>query len=184
MKFTKFERFTHPAAVVGYLMLFLLLLSCSVKPAKGNLATLTYPEGAPNAYQLDAVAFPLTLTNGQSVTFPANGTNSLDLTLRQDHGLSVFVQVASTNVNSAGTILGYDTTPDGTTYTTTRPLQLTVPGNFVGTNVYWLTNWSALQVNNFRQIQLTLATNQLVGGGVSNAVVIQKVWYSYSANQP
>jgi hypothetical protein len=150
--------------------------------ADAQPVTFTYPEGGPNAYVLDPAAFPLTLTNGQSVTFPADGTNSLAQSVRQDHGLSVFVTVASTNALSDSTILGFDTTPDGITFTTTHPLLLTVPGNFVGTNTYWLTNWPSTQINNLRQIQLTLATNQLVGGGVSNAVVIKKFWYSYSVN--
>ena len=168
----------------AFLIIVVLLALLFAPLSHAALATLTYPEGAPNAYQLDVYAFPLTLTNGQAVTFPANGTNSLDLTIRQDHGLSLFAQVVSTNVNSAPTTLGFDTTPDGTVYTTTRPLIATVPGGFVGTNVYWLTNWTSAQVNNFRQMQLTLASNNVVGGGVSNAVVVQKFWYSYSANQP
>jgi hypothetical protein len=181
-------KFKNPFGILEWLaalcMIAVLLALLFAPRAHATLATLTYPEGAPNSAPLDTYAFPLTLTNGQAVTFPANGTNSLDQTIRQDHGLSVFVQVVSTNINSAPTVLGFDVTPDGVSYTANHPLQATVPGGFVGTNIYWLTNWTSLQVNNFRQIQLTFATNNLVGGGVSNAVVVQKFWYSYSANQP
>ena len=153
------------------------------KPAEAQpTSPQVYPSAAPNFYRLDTNAISsLTLTNGQAVTFPGDGTNSLEISVRQDHGLSMFVQVVSTNALSSAVKLGWDLSYDGniTNGTTTGPLTWTLPANFVGTNTYW-TNFPASFLNNIRTLQLTSATNSLVGGGNTNTVRVTKLAYSYS----
>jgi Tfp pilus assembly protein PilE len=154
------------------------LLALCALPAWSQPTTLTYANGAPNFVTPDTNAFPLTLAASAGTNYTANGTNSLDKTLRQDHGVSAFVTVISTNASATTVTLGWDVTEDGTSYTTTRPIQWAVPANFVGTNTYW-TNWSSLQVNNLRQMQLTLATNNS-----AYTVKLINFQYSQSGNQP
>ena len=93
----------------------------------------------------------------------------------------MFVQVVSTNALSSAVKLGWDLSYDGniTNGTTTGPLTWTLPANFVGTNTYW-TNFPASFLNNIRTLQLTSATNSLVGGGNTNTVRVTKLAYSYS----
>lgn len=161
---------------------------CSFSELHAQPTTLA-PVGVqtPNNFTSDTIATPLTLTNGQSVTFTAGGTNSLAKTIRQDHGISVFVTVISTNTLSVGTLLGWDITPDGIIFTANHPFQMFVPSNFIGTNTYW-TNWPATTANNFRKIQLDQATNSILGaagaaGSNTNTVKII-VGYSQSAAAP
>lgn len=144
----------------------------------------------PNFYRQDTNATPFTLTNGGAATFAANSTNSYEQVVKQNNGLSVFVQVISSNSLAGNGTLGWDVTPDGSTYTTTEPLKFTFPqantsnnvaqvSGLLATNLYW-TNWPASTLNNVRDIQLTTATNALVGGGPTTNSCTYKVWYSYS----
>ena len=154
-----------------------------VAAVHADSTTLTYPTGSPNFNTPDTLAIPLVLTNGAGAAFPANGTNSLEKAVRQDHGLSVFVTVVTTNASAAGQTLGWDTTPDGALYTTTQPLKWTLPANGAGTNSYW-TNWPATVLNNVRGLQLTTATNAAVGTGNTNTARITALIYSQSGNAP
>ena len=154
------------------------LLAASALPAWAD-TPLTYPTGAPNFMTPDTNGFPLLLAANTTTNFPANGTNSLEKYVRQDHGLSVFVTVISTNAGGTTETLGWDVTGDGTVYTANHPLTFAVPANFVGTNTYW-TNWPATVLSNVRQIQLTTATNALVGGGPTTNSATYYLRYSYS----
>ena len=176
MKFNKWKQIT--VLVMAAAALAVTQLSAMADPT-----ALTYPTGSPNFSTPDTNAIPLVLTNGAGVTFPANGTNSLEKAVRQDHGLSVFVTVVTTNAAVGGQTLGWDTSPDGTLYTTTQPLKWTLPANGAGTNTYW-TNWPAAQLNNVRDIQLTTVTNAAVGTGNTNTATITKLIYSQSGNLP
>jgi Tfp pilus assembly protein PilE len=164
--------------LTGLLLVCLIisLLALCAMPAWSQPTALNYANNAPNTVSLDTNAFPLTLAASVGTNYTANGTNSLDKTIRQDHGLSAFVTVISTNASATTVTLGWDVTGDGMSYTTTRPLQWTVPSNFVGTNTYW-TNWPNTTLNNLRQMQLTLATNNS-----AYTVKLVNLQYSQSSN--
>jgi len=169
---------------VFFLLTFLLLLAAFLLPqvkAQGVPGTTPYQ---PNFYRTDTNASPLTLTNGGAAVFPANGTNSIEQTVKQNTGLSVFVTVISSNSVGGTGKVGWDVTYDGTVYTTTQPLSFSFPTaaavtGTLATNTYW-TNWPAATLNNVRQIQWTTATNALVGGGPTTNTVKYTVTYSYS----
>jgi hypothetical protein len=188
MHLKKDKRFTFSLFGLLLVLAIIALLSACFTPTQAQLTPTTYPDGAPNFNTPDNFATPLTLTNGQAVAFPANGTNSLEKVIRQDHGLSVFVTVISSNGIGGNDTLTWDVTPDSTVYTTTHPFSWTFPTAAsapatLTTNVYW-TNWPAAVLNNVRGIQLTGATNALVGGGPTTNSVTLKLSYSQSGNQP
>ena len=167
--------------LLAFLLLAALLLLPVPAQAQGVPGTTPYQ---PNFYRTDTNASPLTLTNGGAAVFPQNGTNSIEQTVKQNTGLSVFVTVISSNSVGGTGKVGFDVTPDGTVYTTTQPLSLSFPTaaavtGTLATNVYW-TNWPAATLNNVRQIQWTTATNALVGGGPTTNTVKYSVTYSYS----
>lgn len=148
-----------------------------------------YQTGSPNFYQDDTNAFTLTLTNGQGSLLAGK-----KLTLRQEHGLSLFVTVISSNPLAGNGKIGLDVTSDNTSYTTTQPLAFTFPNanysngvaqaaGVLTTNVYW-TNFPPAVLNNVRGVQATLATNTLVGGGPTTNSVQYKLRYSYSISPP
>ena len=171
-----------PSILLGVVLACLAALALEDVNQPAEATGQVYPSAAPNFYRLDTNAISaLTLTNGANVTFPPDGTNSLEISIRQDHGLSVFVQVISTNALSVAETLHWDTSFDGniTNGTTTGPIAFTVPANFVGTNEYW-TNFPASYLNNISTIQLTSCTNAAVGGGNTNTVRIGRLAYSYS----
>ena len=176
--------FEHRKSIVslGALLLALLAVLALWKTPKAQADP--YSVYQPNFYRQDTNATPLTLTNGQAKVFPANGTNSYEQTVRPNTGLSVFVTVVSSNSVGGTGKLGWDVTPDGNSYTTTQPLTFTFPTaaavtGALSTNTYW-TNWPATVLNNVRQIQLTTATNALVGGGPTTNSATYYLWYSYN----
>ena len=163
----------------------LILVICIL----GLLAAIATPARAqvnqPNFIRSDTNAFPLLLTNGAAKTFTAGGTNSYKLTLKQNTGLSVFVTVISSNPAAGNVGLGWDLAGDTNTITTTQPLKFLVPAaaattGTLCTNVYW-TNWPASVLSNVRYLQLTTATNALVGGGPTTNSVSLQLKYSYSS---
>lgn len=155
------------------------ILAVMLLPAMAQSTPYSLAPQQPNFYRQDTTEFPLTLANAGAAAWSFGATNSLKLTVRQDHGLSLFVRVASTNSTSSGVVAGFDVSPDGTNGTTTEPLQWTLPTGYIGTNVYW-TNLSPDYLNNVRAIQLTTLTNKAVGSGNTNSVQILNFWYSYS----
>ena len=177
----KFENRKSIVSLAALLMAALAILALwEILPAQAD----TFSVYQPNFYRQDTNATPLTLTNGQAATFPAGGTNSYKQTVRQNVGLSVFVTVISSNSVGGTGKLGFDLTPDGTVYTTTQPLTFTFPTaaavtGTLSTNTYW-TNWPSTVLNNVRQIQLTTATNALVGGGPATNSATINLRYSYS----
>ena len=177
----KFENRKSIVSLAVLLMAALAILALwKIPPAQAD----TFSVYQPNFYRQDTNATPLTLTNGQAKVFPANGTNSYEQTVRQNTGLSVFVMVVSSNSVGGSGKLGWDVTDDGSLYTTTQPLTFTFPTaaavtGTLSTNVYW-TNWPATVLNNVRQIQLTTATNALVGGGPTTNSATYYLWYSYN----
>ena len=163
------------------LLALLVLLSWVIAP---RAQAQPYSVYQPNFYRQDTNATPLTLTNGQARVFPANGTNSYEQTVRPNTGLSVFVMVVSSNSVAGNSKLGWDVSHDGTIYTTTQPLTFTFPTaaavtGTLSTNVYW-TNWPGTVLNNVRDLQLTTATNALVGGGPTTNSATYYLWYSYN----
>jgi hypothetical protein len=171
------------------LLLALLVSVVLLSPPMAMAQNSGFQVYQPNFYWTDTNAGPVTLTNGQAIRFP-NGPNSLTnnngtallVTAPQQRGLSVFVTVISSNSVGGPLNLGWDVTPDNNTFTTKEPLQFSVPtaANATGTlvtNTYW-TNWSVATFNNVRSIQLSTATNGLVGGGpTTNSVTF---WWTYS----
>lgn len=163
------------AAIVASLA---ILTFCSDSQAADPPYSISVAQ--PNFFRVDNVSWQnFTFTNGQARTFTANATNTLELTLPQDSGISIFVTTICTNANGTAQLLGWDVSADGTNFTSNRPLKFSVPGNATGTNTYW-TNVPATFLNNLRSIQLTLATNVIVvGADNSNTVTIPKIVYSY-----
>lgn len=174
------------AALIGLITMAVLF---GLVPLARAQPTVLTPVGqqTPNAMTPDNTAFPLVLTNGQSVTITGGSTNSLAKAVRQDHGMSVFATVTSTNAASVGQYLYFDVTGDGTAYTANHPFAFYVPSNFVGTNTYW-TNWPATSFNNFRKVQFTGASNSITGtagaAGSNTNTVTLKLSYSQSTAYP
>ena len=166
----------------GFLMTGLLLIICiigllaaMILPATAQLAgtSITPQTGQPNFFYVDTNYPNFALTNNQTKTYTAGGTNTYIKTLRQNQGVGLFLAVWQTN-SVASTTTNYtvkwDTTGDGSTWTAgngATPFTWTVPvTGGVGTNVYW-TNLPASVVNNLRKVQATsvstTASNNIYG---------------------
>lgn len=152
-----------------------LLMALTLSARADNTQPYAFAPQQPNFYRLDSAAFPCVLTNGGSLVFPAGGTNSLKLPVRQDKGLSFFVRMGTTNPSTGSATLKWDLTPDGTNYTTSQPLQWVItPGNST-TNGLWWTNIPPAVLNNVRAIQLTGFSNNFTNWWWGT-----NLWYSYS----
>lgn len=180
------------AAMAG--VSFVVAIYCGLRTPQTALADNTSPyqlaPQQPNFYRVDTNSATYAFTNSTTSTTPLNhgvgtgpNTNSLNLTLRQNIGLSIFLIVWDTNsVSSAATSTNYsvyfDTTPDNTNYTCgpgaypIGPLTCSMAGG-VGTNMVW-TNVPATALNNVRSIQ----PGKIVWTGSNN--VFAELIYSYS----
>lgn len=182
----------------GFSYALLFLIGCALlfgRATHAQLVPSAFQTGAPNFWRDDTNACPapgLALTNSQLTTFTAGGTNSFKLTLRQDHGLGIFVTCISSNPTGGGTgYLGWDVASDGTKFTTKQPFWFTFPvpasaSAALVTNVYY-TNIDRTVLNNARSLQLTAASNSLIaasgsaGATVGNTnTIIVSLRYSYS----
>jgi hypothetical protein len=147
----------------------------------------------PNFYRSDTNAFPLSVGGtygtviGKALSY---GTNSLKLTLRQDHGLSAFASITASNSTSTACAIlpvtfGLDVSPDGTNFTAgsypgvapalTCSANLIVAASSTNTYVYWLTNFPVSLLNNLRAVQCTSCTNSY-----TNGIKVNWLDYSYS----
>jgi hypothetical protein len=155
-------------------------------------APYTLTPQQPNFYRSDTNGFPLSVggtigaVTGKALSY---GTNSLKLTLRQDHGLSVFASITASNSTATACAVlpvtfGFDISPDGTNFTAgtfpglapplTFTANLVVPASSTNTYIYW-TNYPATVLNNLRAVQCTSCTN-----AYTNGVKINWLYYSFS----
>jgi hypothetical protein len=136
----------------------------------------------PNFYRPDTNVFPMTLAATTGNTNFVGATNSLQVTIRQDHGVAIEVPITVPNTTASaitGTLtLGWDVSTRGTNFTTGRPVQWAIAVSALpySTNTYWFwTNFPNTYLNNVRKMQLTYATNT-----VGAAVTIGPPDYSWS----
>ena len=157
-------------AIIGLLAAMLLPVQAQLAPAA---ATTTYQTGQPNFFNLDMNSASFALTNNQTQTFTAGGTNTFIKTIRQNQGVGLFLAVWQTNSVPSTTTnytVKFDVTGDGSTWTMgtgARPITWTVPlTGGVGTNVFW-TNLPATTLSNVRRLQptqtSTTASNNVFG---------------------
>ncbi len=190
----KFNKFKFSLVEWFVLAAILAILAAAIVPAFVVRADNTSPYALapqqPNFFRVDTNASSYALQTNTTVLYPhgwtngfAANTNVLNLTVRQNVGLSIFLIVWQTNsISSASTSTNYtvswDTTPDNTNYTCgtgASPISLQCPmaGTGIGTNVVW-TNIPAASLSNVRSIQ----PGKIVWTGSNN--VFAQVIYSYS----
>ncbi len=175
MKFTKLKNFSLVTLIL--VVAIIGLLAAMILPAEAQLSTATgvYQTGQPNFAYNDTNYASFALTNNQTLTYTAGGTNTYIKTLRQNQGISLFLAVWQTNTVASTTTnytVKFDVTGDGSTWTKGTngqfPFTWTVPcvGLGVGTNVFW-TNIPSTVFSNVRKIQATqvstTASNNIYG---------------------
>jgi hypothetical protein len=124
------------------------------------VATVALLALAPPAPAQNLLADPYTLTNLPSVITPGGVSNitSTPITVRQGNGLAFYTYIG-TATNSGYIWLGFDTTPDGTNYTTTQPLWMAVPCFTTSGGSRHVTNFAANLLTSAYKIQLSRITN-------------------------
>ena len=145
----------------------------------------------PNFVRTDTNSFPLFLSNATATNPPT----PLNLTLRQDKGLSLFVSITITNTNASAqtftTPLYFDVSPDATNnFTTTTPATSvggppalawvptwTVAASTTNKTLVAWTNFPATFLNNVRMLHLGQMTN---AWGSTAGVGISVPWLKYS----
>jgi hypothetical protein len=151
-------RFSLAACLAVLIGLFALPAAAQLNSPIGA----PYQTGQPNYFNLDTNAASYFVTNNQTRTFTAGGTNTYIKTIRENQGLSLFLAVWQTNSVASTTTnytVGLDVTGDNTTWTMSagaQPLSWTVSlaGQGASTNVYWI-NWPITLIDNIRKIQVT-----------------------------
>jgi len=154
------------------------LLAALTLPARAQLNSAVtappYQTGQPNFFNLDTNSTSFALTNNQTQTFTAGGTNTYIKTIRQNQGLSLFLAVWQTNSVPSTTTnysVAFDVTGDGATWTRglgAHPFIWTVSlaGAGPSTNVFW-TNLPPALLSNLRKMQATqtstTASNSVFG---------------------
>ncbi len=119
MKFNKWKYFT--LAQLLLIVAIIGLLAAFMQPAQAQgLVALNYPKGSPTFFTADTNAASFALTNNQTQTLTAGGTNTLIKTLRQGKGLSLFLTVWQTNSVASTTTnytVGFDVFGNASTWT-------------------------------------------------------------------
>ncbi len=173
MKFNKWKYFT--LAQLLLIVAIIGLLAAFMQPAQAQgLVALNYPKGSPTFFTADTNAASFALTNNQTQTLTAGGTNTLIKTLRQGKGLSLFLTVWQTNSVASTTTnytVGFDVFGNASTWTRgngATPFTWTVPlaGAGASTNTFW-TNLPPSVLDNISAIQATktstTASNNIFG---------------------
>jgi prepilin-type N-terminal cleavage/methylation domain-containing protein len=158
-----------------------LLAALMIPSVQADTSPYSLAPQQPNFFVTDTNATSFALTNNQTKTFTAGGTNTTPITVRQDHGISLFLTVWQTNSVASTTTnytVAFDLTGDAVTWTGGNgayPISWTVSlaSQGASTNTYW-TNLSAAQLNNIRQMQATKAST------TASNNIFGKLTYSYS----
>ena len=174
---------TKSPFTLAKLLLTVSLTAACLQPVHAQLAppagSTTPPNwlaqtGQPNFTKVDTNYAAFALTNNQTASYTPGGSNTTQITVRQNTGLTLMLAVWQTN-SVASTTTNYtvmlDTTGDGKTWTMGaggHPIAWTVSlaGAGASTNVYW-TNIPASALNNVRKVQCTgvstTASNNIFG---------------------
>ena len=120
------------------------------------------------SYGVFSGAFPLTLTNAQTVT-----VNSNPIYVRKNQGVAITpLQVSGDAANGAVTYT-FDVSIDGTNYTTLTPFTY-APAHNGTTLVVGYTNWSSTILNNVRFMKLRSIAN-----AHTNSIYVTNVYYGF-----
>lgn len=105
-----------------------------------------------------------------------SNVNANPFTLQRECGVGFGIEFAATNATGCTNLVAlFDTTPDGTNWTTQPPLAGIAPGTNGTTRVFWMTNLiggDIARLNNTYQIRLRALTN----AGGSSVFITNGFW--------